>query len=101
MQREKFLANLNWRAGVPEVDRQTAADMAEMVQERKDMNLAMRDTRRWCVDRCLNTGHCDAVEDILHLSTKEVIQFCTDCAELDGCTIDDREKAHGAVADDG
>lgn len=98
LQRFKFLANRNWRAGVPDVERQTAAEMADMVQFRKDTRLASRDTRRWCLDRCLNTGHCDAVEDILHMSTKEVMDFCTECASLDECGLED--KAGSAAVED-
>merc|ERR1719506_3603626 len=27
----------------------------------RDAKLAERDTKKWCVDRCLATGYCDAV----------------------------------------
>jgi hypothetical protein len=85
--------NRNWRGGVPDVERQSAAEMADMVQFRKDTRLASRDTRRWCLDRCLNTGHCDAVEDILDMSTKEVMAFCTECASIDECELDDQARS--------
>lgn len=96
LQRFKFLANRNWRDGVPEAERQTAAEMADTVQFRKDAMLASRDTRKWCLDRCLNTGHCEAVEDILHMSTKEVMNFCTECASLDECELDEQARSAGA-----
>jgi len=71
-QRWAFLANRDWRAGVPEIDRERAADLADTMQARKDKKLATNDTKRWCADRCLATGYCDAVEDIMQMTTKQV-----------------------------
>merc|ERR1712093_441574 len=54
----------------------------------RDKRLAERDTRRWCLDRCLATGYCDAVEDLWKLSSAQVVKFCEQCAGEDGCTLD-------------
>ena len=35
---------------------------------KKDLHLATTDTRAWCADRCLATGHCDVVEDLWEMS---------------------------------
>ena len=36
----------------------------------RDKRLAERDTRRWCLDRCMATGYCDAVENLWDMSSK-------------------------------
>jgi hypothetical protein len=60
----------------------------ELMQEVRDRKLAEKDTRRWCLDRCLATGYCDAVEDLLAMTTAQVKQFCTSCASLeDECEL--------------
>lgn len=90
-QRWKYLQGRNWRSGVTDLDRLKAAEMAEAMQARKDKKLAESDTRRWCVDRCLSTGHCEAVEDILRMTTKQVMAFCQECADEEGCDLDFRK----------
>ena len=42
--------------------------------------------RGWCADRCLATGYCDAVEDLLDLTTEQVKQFCNECS-TDECEL--------------
>ena len=54
----------------------------------KDMRLAERDTRKWCLDRCLSTGYCDAIEDLWQMTTTQVRKFCESCAEEDECVLD-------------
>ena len=51
----------------------------------RDKMLAERDTRKWCLDRCLATGYCEAVEDLWKLTTQQVVQFCEKCAGEDAC----------------
>ena len=45
----------------PGAEAAEAADnsKANPMQRSKDARLAERDTRRWCLDRCLSTGYCD------------------------------------------
>jgi hypothetical protein len=76
--------------------------MMSTVQLAKDAKLAHDDTRRWCLDRCLATGHCDAVEDLLSMSTLEVKEFCNECADLEECELlaDENENETTAEADD-
>ena len=57
------------------------------VQQRKDKALMERDTRRWCLDRCLATGYCDAIEDLWEMDTMQVKKFCQECASLDECEL--------------
>ena len=44
----------------PGMDAAEAADNAKAnpMQRSKDTRLAERDTRQWCLDRCLATGYC-------------------------------------------
>ncbi len=56
--------------------------------KRRDEKLAQQDTRRWCADRCLATGYCDAVEDIYDMTTAQVKKFCENCAGEEECTLD-------------
>ena len=46
----------------PGMDAAEAADnsKANLMQRSKDTRLAERDTRQWCLDRCLATGYCEA-----------------------------------------
>ena len=46
----------------PGMDAAEAADnsKANPMQRSKDTRLAERDTRQWCLDRCLATGYCEA-----------------------------------------
>ena len=55
-------------------DAQVAARQAreEAMIASRDAKLAERDTKKWCLERCLATGYCDAVEDILDMSTSQV-----------------------------
>ena len=61
---------------------------------KKDLHLATTDTRAWCADRCLATGHCDVVEDLWEMSTKEIMKFCDECADLEGCELDEQVMAY-------
>ena len=54
----------------------------------RDKKLAERDTRRWCLDRCMATGYCDAVEDLWEMSSQQVMKFCEQCASEDECELD-------------
>uniref|UniRef100_A0A7S4JUT6 EF-hand domain-containing protein n=1 Tax=Prymnesium polylepis TaxID=72548 RepID=A0A7S4JUT6_9EUKA len=54
----------------------------------KDALLAQKDTRRFCLDRCLATGYCDALEDFLQMSTVQVRKFCESCSQDDECQLD-------------
>ena len=57
------------------------------VRAARDKMLAERDTRKWCLDRCLATGYCEAVEDLWKLTTQQVVQFCEKCAGEDACEL--------------
>merc|ERR1719473_454697 len=54
---------------------------------RRDRHLAATDTKRYCADRCLATGYCDALEDFLSMTTKQVQKFCDKCAGEDECSL--------------
>jgi hypothetical protein len=54
---------------------------------RRDRMLAAKDTKRYCAERCLATGYCDALEDFLHMSTMQVQKFCESCAGEDECSL--------------
>lgn len=71
-----------------ELEKERASGELNFMQKRKDQRLAERDTRRWCLDRCLATGYCDAVEDLYQMSSEQVLAFCKSCAEEDECTLD-------------
>jgi len=62
--------------------------VSEKMVAARDSKLAEQDTRKWCVDRCLAMGYCDAVEDILEMTTAQVHKFCEECASLDECELD-------------
>lgn len=53
----------------------------------RDKRLAEKDTRKFCLDRCLATGYCDALEDLLKMSTTQVKQFCDKCSHGDECEL--------------
>lgn len=58
------------------------SDLAEPVlhrQQVKDRRLARDDPQKYCADRCLSTGYCDAFEDFFEFTPEEVLEFCTDC----------------------
>lgn len=50
-----------------------------MRQKLKDRKMALNDPTRYCADRCVTTGNCDAYEDFFDLDATEVIEFCNDC----------------------
>jgi hypothetical protein len=54
----------------------------------RDAKLAQTDTRRFCPDRCLATGYCDALEDLLEMTTTQVQKFCDSCSQGDECVLD-------------
>ena len=60
----------------------------EEFQKLRDERLAKADTRRFCLDRCLATGYCDALEDLLEMSTMQVKKFCDSCSSTDECQLD-------------
>ena len=53
----------------------------------RDEKLAQDDTRAFCLDRCLATGYCDVLEDLLEMTTKQVQRFCDECAGDDECLL--------------
>merc|ERR550514_1095577 len=53
----------------------------------RDEKLAQKDTRAFCLDRCLATGYCDVLEDLLEMTTKQVQRFCDECAGDDECLL--------------
>eukprot|EP00320_Phaeocystis_rex_P009798 CAMPEP_0119065224 /NCGR_PEP_ID=MMETSP1178-20130426/8090_1 /TAXON_ID=33656 /ORGANISM="unid sp, Strain CCMP2000" /LENGTH=210 /DNA_ID=CAMNT_0007046725 /DNA_START=42 /DNA_END=675 /DNA_ORIENTATION=+ len=71
----------------PGADAAEAAGDLNPMQRSRDAKLAERDTRQWCVDRCLATGYCEAVEDLWELSSKQVLAFCEQCAQEDECEL--------------
>uniref|UniRef100_A0A7S0EQH5 Uncharacterized protein n=1 Tax=Phaeocystis antarctica TaxID=33657 RepID=A0A7S0EQH5_9EUKA len=73
----------------PGMDAAEAADNAKAnpMQRSKDTRLAERDTRQWCLDRCLATGYCEVIEDLWELSSEQVMAFCEHCAEEDECEL--------------
>ena len=71
-----------------ELERERASGELNSMQMQKDLRLAERDTRRWCLDRCLSTGYCDVIEDLWSMSTEQVIVFCRSCADADECALD-------------
>ena len=72
-----------------EVSQQQASGELNFMQYAKDKHLAERDPSRWCKDRCLATGYCEAIEDAWGLTTEDTIQFCKQCAGQDECAIDE------------
>ena len=71
-----------------EAEQQKASGELNDMQLAKDTKLAERDTRRWCLDRCLSTGYCDAVEDLWDMTSAQVMKFCESCAAEDECQLD-------------
>ena len=67
---------------VPAVFEVDEADLLEPtfhLQEKKDRKLARNNPQKYCADRCLTTGYCDAFEDFFNFSAQEVVQFCKEC----------------------
>ena len=56
-------------------------------QALRDKRLATADTRKFCLDRCLATGYCDALEDLLEMTTMQVKTFCDECGKQDECEL--------------
>mmetsp|Transcript_23100 Transcript_23100/g.70976 ORF Transcript_23100/g.70976 Transcript_23100/m.70976 type:complete len:150 (+) Transcript_23100:66-515(+) len=44
-----------------------------------ERKLAIEDTAKWCRERCLEGGHCEALEDMCNMSTAQVQSFCKAC----------------------
>jgi hypothetical protein len=59
-------------------------DGKELRAKAKDRQLAQDDPFRYCADRCVATGNCDAFEDIYDLTAFEVLEFCENCVLSDG-----------------
>mmetsp|Transcript_6642 Transcript_6642/g.9704 ORF Transcript_6642/g.9704 Transcript_6642/m.9704 type:complete len:178 (-) Transcript_6642:29-562(-) len=62
-----------------DVDESSLAEPVLHRQEVRDRKMARRDPQRYCADRCISTGFCDAFEDFFEFSPEEVLDFCTDC----------------------
>ena len=62
-----------------EVDEADLFEPTFHLQEKKDRKLARTNPQRYCADRCLTTGYCDAFEDFFNFSAQEVVQFCKEC----------------------
>ena len=54
----------------------------------RDVRMAKENTRKFCLDRCLATGHCDALEDLLTMTTMQVKKLCDQCSTGDECVLD-------------
>jgi len=87
----KHVGLLSW------LSEQGAADLGHQFEEvaepsefqaARDARLATADTRRFCLDRCLATGHCDALEDLLEMSAAQVQRFCESCGQTDECALE-------------
>ena len=49
----------------------------------RDRRLAENHPKKFCIDRCLATGYCDALEDLFKMTTTQVKQFCDKCSHGD------------------
>jgi len=49
------------------------------VEMRRDSRLLHKNPQQYCADRCVSTGHCEVLEDMLSMDAMEVMEFCTDC----------------------
>ena len=76
-----YRTHQGWRSGASGLERQAqvGAAASELRVVQRDLKLMESSPHSWCVDRCLATGHCDAAEDMLQLTTTEVIAFCEAC----------------------
>ena len=76
-----YRTHQGWRSGASGLERQAqvGAAASELRVVQRDLKLMESSPHSWCVDRCLATGHCDAAEDMLQLTTKQVIAFCEAC----------------------
>ena len=76
-----YRTHQGWRSGASGLERQVqvGAAASELRVVQRDLKLMESSPHSWCVDRCLATGHCDAAEDMLQLTTTEVIAFCEAC----------------------
>jgi len=62
-------------------------------EQRRDIRLAKKSPQMYCADRCVSTGHCDVLEDVLEMDAMEVIKFCKDCVlsvEEEPCDIPEK-----------
>jgi hypothetical protein len=57
-------------------------------QRIRDERLAKKNTRAYCLDRCLATGYCDVLEDLLTMTTMQVKKFCDSCSGEDECQLE-------------
>jgi len=66
-------------------------DKEDYRQHWRDVKMARENPQKYCADRCLATGNCDAYGNFFHLSPQEVMAFCSDCvlAEDGECLIPD------------
>jgi Ca2+-binding EF-hand superfamily protein len=53
----------------------------------RDRKLADENPKKYCADRCLATGFCDALEDFYDMTTSQVQTFCEQCAGSDECEL--------------
>jgi len=53
----------------------------------RDRKLSQENPKKYCADRCLATGFCDALEDFYDMSTAQVQTFCEKCAGTDECEL--------------
>lgn len=62
-------------------------------EQRRDIRLVKKSPQMYCADRCVSTGHCDVLEDVLEMDAMEVIKFCKDCVlsvEEEPCDIPEK-----------
>lgn len=45
----------------------------------KDVKDATTNTAKWCAERCIKEGHCEALEDLHKMSAAQVKSFCQAC----------------------
>ena len=63
------------------------------VVSRRDTLLAKRNPEKYCMERCVATGHCDVFEDLFDFTPDEVMEFCTDCVlseEEEPCDVPEK-----------
>jgi hypothetical protein len=53
----------------------------------RDERMAKANPKKYCVDRCLATGYCEVLEDILDMTTQQVKRFCDNCSGEDECEL--------------
>ena len=60
--------------------------LADAAHARREAG-AGRHARAFCLDRCLATGYCDVLEDLLEMTTKQVQRHTNECAGDDECLL--------------